>query len=133
MGNTWNVRCVRRSGVFGGNTTEYLGDKEPPLNPTLPHYQEFRLRLIGAHLSFNKMKKVTIQINAPVNIEIEVSILTEDSLLDAAWNDLKDPKSTNNWKPSYDDLKDVLRSAYFEEGDWCNFIEDGQNFIVAYT
>lgn len=79
------------------------------------------------------MKKVTVQIIAPVNIEIEVSTLTEDSLLDAAWIDLKNPNSKNDWKPSYNDLKEVLRSAYFEESDWINFIEDNEDFIVAYT
>ena len=81
----------------------------------------------------SEMKRVTVQINAPVNIEIEISALTEDSLLNAAWFDLKEPNSKNDWKPSYDDLKEVLRSAYFKEDDWNSFIENNEAFIVAYT
>ena len=79
------------------------------------------------------MKKVTLQINAPVNIVVEVSDLTQDSILDAAWFDLKDPNSINDWKPSYNDLKEVLRSAHFDENDWANFIEENENFIIAYV
>ena len=77
------------------------------------------------------MKKLTLQINAPVNITITVSSITEDLILNAAMIDLKDPNSENDWKPSYGDLKEILNAAYFEDKDWENFIENDEDFIVA--
>ena len=57
--------------------------------------------------------KVTVQLNAPVNVEVDVDELTEDKILDALEEDLKDPVDAIAWTPDYGDLKDIVRSGCF--------------------
>jgi hypothetical protein len=80
-----------------------------------------------------QMKTITLQINVPVSIEVSVSEVSQDAILDAAWNDLKDPNSKNSWSPSYWDLKDVLRNPEFLDEDWEDFVANDREFIVAYN
>jgi len=56
-------------------------------------------------------KTITVQVTVPVNVEIEVDELNQDSILDALWTDLKDPDSNNTWEADYDTLKCVVRDA----------------------
>ena len=57
--------------------------------------------------------KVTVQLNAHVNVEVEFDELTEDKILDAVAEDLKDPVDAIAWTPDYVDLKDIVRSGCF--------------------
>ena len=55
-------------------------------------------------------------------------------ILDAIWVDLKNPNSINKWRPSYDNLKEVIRDIYFEESDWENFLaSEEKDWIHAYS
>jgi hypothetical protein len=79
------------------------------------------------------MFNVIIELNAPIKVLVTVEELTEDAVLDAVWKDLKNPESTNDWRPSYGDLKDVIRESYFLEEDWQEFLASkGQDQLVAY-
>ena len=79
------------------------------------------------------MKKVTVQFNAPVNVEVLVGELSEDAILNAAWEDLRSKDSLNSWRPEYSDLKEIVRSACFLDEDIEQLPnESGDFFIVAY-
>nr|BDD45404.1 hypothetical protein 16 [bacterium] len=54
-------------------------------------------------------KTITLQINVPIQIELDVENTTDQAILDAAWNDLKDEDSSNDWEQSWDAMKSVLR------------------------
>ena len=58
-----------------------------------------------------KTKTITLQLNVPITIELDVENTTDQAILDAAWNDLKDEHTSNEWEVSYDALKSVIRDA----------------------
>ena len=68
--------------------------------------------------------KVTVQFYAPINVELEVDDTSDESILDAAWNDLKNKESKNDWVASYGDIKEVVRGAEFLENT-------GDDFYIA--
>ena len=60
---------------------------------------------------------ITLQFNAPINVEIDVSDgFDEESLIEALWNDFKNPDSSNSWTPDPSDIEEVIRHCWFEEG-----------------
>jgi len=78
------------------------------------------------------MFNVTVELNAPVKVSVTAQELTEDAVLDAVWNDLKNTESINDWRPTYGDLKDVIRESSFLEEDWQEFpASEGRDQLVA--
>lgn len=69
--------------------------------------------------------KVQVQYIVPITVELEVDDMSDDSILDAAWNDLKDKESKNGWVACYGDIKEVVRGA--------DFLENlGDGFYIAH-
>jgi hypothetical protein len=64
------------------------------------------------------MFDVIVEFNAPAKASATVQELAEDAILDAAWNDLKNPEINSDWRSSYGDLKGVIRESSFLEEDW---------------
>jgi len=75
------------------------------------------------------MHKVIVQFNAPINVEIETDDLDEKTILDALWGELQNRHSKNDWHPTYDNLKEVIRNGYFPEDDLDNMQAD-KSFIL---
>ena len=75
--------------------------------------------------------QITVQLQVPINIEVEVEgELTEESILNAVWMDMKGMGSSRNtWSPSYGDIKEVVRGACFDEDTFEEEVEDG--FVIA--
>jgi hypothetical protein len=70
------------------------------------------------------MLVITVQFNAPINVEIEVpEDFDHKLLLDNLWNDFKNPDSRNSWSASPGDIKEVIREAWICEDD-LNFIAE---------
>ena len=60
---------------------------------------------------------ITLQFNVPVNVDVDVPDgFDEESLIDALWNDFKNPHTINSWTPDPSDIKEVIRDCWFEEG-----------------
>jgi hypothetical protein len=70
------------------------------------------------------MTRIYLQFNAPIHVELEVQHLDEESILDALYDDLRNPESMNNWSPSYDNLKDIIRNGGFLEDDFEQMVSD---------
>ena len=63
------------------------------------------------------MTRVTVQLQVPINVEVEVVELTENAILDAVWDDMRSQNSSNDWSPKGSDLKEVIRNSHFLEED----------------
>ena len=62
--------------------------------------------------------KVSVQMNLPVIVEVEVKELTEDGVLDAVWFDARHNLESTNWEVPWDRLKGHLNGsslAWFDE------------------
>jgi len=59
--------------------------------------------------------KVQVQFIVPITVELEVDDTNDESILEAAWSDLKDKESENSWTADYGDIKEVVRGADFLE------------------
>ena len=76
--------------------------------------------------------QITVQLQVPINIQVEVEgELTEESILDAVWDDMKGiGSSQNSWSPSYGDIKEVVRGACFYGETFDEDVENG--FLIAH-
>ena len=62
--------------------------------------------------------KVSVQMNLPVVVEVEVKELTEDGVLDAVWFDARHNLESTNWEVPWDRLKGHLKGSslnWFDE------------------
>ena len=77
--------------------------------------------------------QITVQLQVPINIQVEVQgELTEESILDAVWMDMKEiGSSRNTWSPSYEDIKEVVRGACFDESSFVDDVKEG--FLIAHS
>ena len=58
------------------------------------------------------MTNFNVQIMVPITLRnIEVEELTQEALLTAVANDLRDDNSINDWEPTWDDLKAAVRDC----------------------
>ena len=58
------------------------------------------------------MKNLNVQIFVPVTLwNIEVEELTKEALMNAVVRDLHDIKSSNDWEPTWDDLKIAIQDG----------------------
>ena len=70
------------------------------------------------------MTRVTVQLQVPINVKVEVDELTENKILDAVWDDMRSQNSSNYWAPTGSDLKEVIRSCYFIQLDDDEMLHD---------
>ena len=77
------------------------------------------------------MTRVTVQLQVPINVEVEVDELTENKILDAVWDDMRSQKSSNEWSPTGSDLKHVVRNCHFIEEGYEEGVRD--RFLIAYV
>ena len=79
------------------------------------------------------MNKIIVQIQVPINVELNVQgELTEESILNELWCDMKGiGNSYNEWAPTYDDLKCVVRNACFDEDTFDEEVEEGFIYAVS--
>ena len=77
--------------------------------------------------------QITVQLQVPINIQVEVEgELTEESILDAVWMDMKGiGSSRNTWSPSYGDIKEVVRGACFDQSSFVDDVNKG--FLIAHS
>ena len=58
------------------------------------------------------MQKLNVEIMVPITLRnIEVEELTQEALLTAVANDLRDDNSINDWEPTWDDLKIAIQDG----------------------
>ena len=77
------------------------------------------------------MTRVTVQLQVPINVEVEVDELTENKILDAVWDDIRSQNSSNDWSPTGSDLKEVIRNCHFIEEDFEEGVRD--RFLIAHV
>ena len=84
-------------------------------------------------LTKTTFNQITVQLQVPINIEVEIEgKLTEKSILDAVWDEMKRIGSSHNsWSPSYGDIKEVVRGACFCKETFDDDVKEG--FLIAYV